>query len=254
MRTLNFVIGALLPLMASAQSTLQVSNLGETPTSSATIGSDAWIAQRFYIVSSDTNTYTLDSVQLLLTPASGDPNGFAVSIYQGTGIPGDGPQTELATLTGSDDPASGGTLAYSASGLTLSSASDYYVVVSAATPIVQGSYSWSAVDPASFRTMSWTIQDVYFSSSNGSSWMLHAREKTFQLALYATLVPEPSTAALLGLGLAGLCLWRGRPPYSSKSQCRTAAFSFSESCAPETGETANSAYRVLQSINNRRCQ
>jgi hypothetical protein len=36
------VIG-LLPLMAQVQGTLYVSNLGQTPTGSASIGSDAWV-------------------------------------------------------------------------------------------------------------------------------------------------------------------------------------------------------------------
>ena len=100
-------IGVLLSLVISAQGTLQVSSIDDLPSGSVSIGSDSWIAQRFYIVPSDTNTYALDSVELLLELASGNPSDFRVSIYQGTGVPGGGPQNELVTLTGPSDPASG---------------------------------------------------------------------------------------------------------------------------------------------------
>ena len=71
----------LLPLTAGAQGTLYVSNLDQAATRSRAIGSDSWIAQTFFILTSDPNTYTLDAIQLLMNPATGNPSDFAVSIY-----------------------------------------------------------------------------------------------------------------------------------------------------------------------------
>src|SRR5881628_856888 len=89
---------------ASAQGTLYVSNLGQTPTGSAPVGSDASIAQSFFTLATDPNNYTLNSIQLLTDPASGSPSGFSVSIYNSGA--GGGPQSSLGSLAGAD-PAAG---------------------------------------------------------------------------------------------------------------------------------------------------
>src|SRR5664280_720145 len=86
-----------------AQGTLYVSNLGQTPTGSAAIGSDAWVAQTVF-TGTNPGGYMLNSVHLLMNAASGTPSGFAVSIYSKTGdpyrfnIPGDSPQSSLGSL------------------------------------------------------------------------------------------------------------------------------------------------------------
>ena len=187
-----------------------MSTLTEPTTGNMSVGSDSWIAQRFSVSSADTNLYTLDRVELLLDLPSGTPSDFGVSIYEGGGTPGDGPQNQVATLTGSSDPTSAGIYNYAAAGLTVSSATDYYVVVSAATPLSVGSYTWSSTDPSSFSSGSWTIHNTQSVSSNGSDWSLQFRERTFQMALYATPVPEPTIFALLGLGSLVLVMVRRR--------------------------------------------
>ncbi len=203
--TLVPAIGLLLP--PKAQGMLYVSNLGQTPTGSASIGSDAWIAQEFF-TGNDSSGYTLNSIQLLMNAASGNPSGFTVSLYSssssGNGTFGDG--SSLGILTGSD-PRAGGIFTYTASGLTLSPYTYYFIVLTAATPVAEGAYVWSEGRYA-FGSNQWEILFDYYNSANGSSWTGHARSGAFQMAIDATPVPEPATYALAGLGLAALSFWR----------------------------------------------
>ncbi len=195
------------PSFVQAQGTLYVSNLGQASTGSASIGSDSWIAQGFYIFATDPNTYTLNSIQLLMNPASENPAGFSVSIYSNASLGGI-PQNNLGNLNGPANPSAGGLFTYAASDITLSGGFTYYVVVTAATPVAQGSFVWSAANGAG--NGNWIITDLYYSSANGSSWTGHGRQNVFQMAIYATPVPEPATYALMGLGLACLSFWRHR--------------------------------------------
>jgi hypothetical protein len=192
---------------APAQGTLYVSNVGQTPTGNAAIGSDSWIAQSI-ITGTNFGGYVLDSVQLLMDAATGSPNGFSVSIYSSLG---GAPHNNLGNLVG-PDPSAGGVFSYTASSLELSPATFYFVVVTAATPVAQGTYVWSGANgPPYVGNEQWTIYDVFYSSSDGSTWTRHARENVFQMAVYADAVPEPSTLALAGLGPAALSLlWRRR--------------------------------------------
>ena len=198
MKKMNVVlmIGLLLPHFIQAQGTLYVSNLGQPTIDSMSIGSDSWVAQ-YFTTGTNADGYILNSVQLLMGAASGNPNGFTVSIYSspGNGAPG----SSLGSLSGSD-PAAGGLFTYTTSGIMLSPSTLYFVVVTAATPAAQGAYDWSAVFGNSNRSGDgWIISAGYYGSSDGSSWQF-SRDDTFQLAIYATAIPEPATLALAGLG------------------------------------------------------
>ena len=199
----SLAICALLSPVGTAQGNF-VSNLDQDPTLSKAIGSDAWIAQPFYIFVTDPNTYVLHRVQLRLDPVSGDPNGFSVSIYSAVnGIP----QNLLGDLRGPDDPPAAGIYTYNASGITVSSGHDYYVVARAATPIAEGSYSWSGLNTTT-QDGTWVIGARGFESSDGLHWTVLGREEVLHLALYATVVPEPAAFGLAGLGLGFLWLSR----------------------------------------------
>lgn len=188
----------ILTQQAPAQSTLYVSNLGQTPAGSAPIGSDAWIAQSFFTFVTDPNSYFLDSVQLLMNPAAGNPDGFSVSIYDS--LAGGAPQNNLGNLVGSE-PTAGGIFTFTASGITILQGRSYYVVATAQTPLAQGSYNWSAVFQTTTQNGNWNINDIYYSSADGSAWAKHLREDVFQMAIYATAVPEPATCSVVAMGL-----------------------------------------------------
>jgi hypothetical protein len=189
--------------VAPAQGTTYISNLGQTTIGSGHVASDSWLAQQF-ITGTNSTGYVLDSVQLLMGAGSGSPSGFTASIYSspGNGAPG----SSLGSLSGSD-PAAGGLLSYTASGLILSGSTYYFIVLTATTPMAQGAYEWSAAD--SFGRIitapgdPWTIPDNYFSSANGSSWTFNPRQNIFQFAINGTSVPEPGVSALLAFG--GFC-------------------------------------------------
>jgi hypothetical protein len=91
------------PSLVQAQGTLYVSNLGQTPTGSASVGSDAWIAETIITGTGD-NGYILNSIQMLMDSASGSPNGFTISIY--SSLSGQ-PYQNLGNLVGSN-PSAGG--------------------------------------------------------------------------------------------------------------------------------------------------
>ncbi len=107
--TLVPVIGLLLPVMASAQGALYVSNLGASVGSIA-VGSNSWLAAGF-ATGINADGYALNSVQLVMTDASGNPNGFTVMLFAQNPyaiLPGN----SLGTLNGSADPATAGIYTY----------------------------------------------------------------------------------------------------------------------------------------------
>ncbi len=215
MRKTFLAIALILPALARAQGTIYISNLDQTTTGSASIGSDSWIAQGFYILPTDPNAYVLDSIQLSMSPASGNPSEFAVSIYSAP-VGSVGPVDDLGSLTGPDHPAGAGIYTYAASGITLSSSLDYYVVATAGTPVTQGAFNWSAALQGGSQSGTWVIGGGYASSSDGSNWTGHIRLDVFQLAINATPVPEPATWVLAGLGLLLLVIRRCQPRRSTK--------------------------------------
>jgi hypothetical protein len=169
--------------------------LGLPATGSGPIGSNSWVAQTF-VTGANSGGYLLNSVLLGMDVPSGTPGGFTVSIYSKTGDPhsesepGDSPQNSLGSFTGLE-PTTPGIFDYTNPGIMLSPSTWYFVVVTASTSTNSGSYAWSATSGL-IQTNSFTIQDEFFSSSNGLNWTWYPRQKTFQLALYASAVPPPN--------------------------------------------------------------
>jgi len=185
----------LLPQATNAQGKLYISNLSQTPTGSGAIASDSWVAQTL-VTGTNAGGYMLNAVQLLMGTPSGAPSGFTVSIYSKTGdphslrIPGDSPQSSLGSLTGLE-PIASGIYTYTTPGILLSPGTFYFLVLTATTSTNTGSYLWSAAAGV-LQTNRFTIDDSYFSSSNGAAWTWYPRQRTFQLGLYASATPPPN--------------------------------------------------------------
>ena len=179
-----------------------LSNLGLPSSGSVPVGANGWYAADF---STGTNGggYSLDSIQLAMTDPSGNPGGFTVTIY--TGIDAHGgifPGTGVAALSGSGNPATSGLYTYvPLSSLTLLPNMEYFVVVSAATDIASGSYSWSVANTGSpgYNTYHWGGEIFFAQSSDGVNW--NYTSGTYgQFSLDATPTPEPGGVFLLAMG------------------------------------------------------
>jgi hypothetical protein len=202
------VLGLLAQQIAVAQgTTTYLSNLGQASAGSLAVGSDSWFAAPF---GTGTNAagYVLDSVQLALADAAGSPIGFTVMLYAGSQA-GAGPANYLATLHGSLDPVAAGVYTFTpGSTLTLRRRTDYFIVLTAGTPIAVGAYHWSFAATSAYNPSDgWFAGLSVYTSGNASGpWIVRGGSYA-QFAISGKLVPEPSTLALLALG-GGLLVWR----------------------------------------------
>ena len=207
------LVGLLNQQIALAQGTTYVSTLGLTPTGSASVGSDSWLAMTFF-TGTNSAGYSLDSIQLRMADALGNASGFSVMIYNNGAWPGGvNPGTNLCTLNGSLDPVTTGVYTYTpTSSLALPPRTAYFIVLTAGTPVANGTYMWSVASPgAPSVSDGWGANLALRSSSDGSNWRFPTPYTFAQFAISGTPVPEPSTLGLLALG--GLLLvWHHRKP------------------------------------------
>jgi len=204
---------ALIPQIATAQGILTyLSNLDQPSTGSNPVGSDSWYAALFR-TGTNASGYDLNSIQLGMTDASGNPNSFTVMVYGAVQPPGASfmPGSSLGTLDGSLNPATSGIFTYTdASNLMLLPHTVYAIVLTAGTTVANGAYEWSYAGADSYNPSGGWADDggSVYTSNNGSSWTPISGVNS-QFAINATPVPEPSSEILLGLG--GLAfLWRRR--------------------------------------------
>ena len=191
------------------------SNLGQTSSGSLAVGSDSWLAALF-ITGTNSGGYTLDSIQLGMANASGNPGNFAVMLYGNGNYPGAiDIGTNLGTLNGSLNPVSSGIFTYTtASNLILSPMTEYFIVLTAATVVANGAYNWSYVSTDFYSPIDgWSSRGVFetvLTSSDGLSWSPNLSSGHYaQFAINATAIPEPGVIGVLGLG--GLAfLWHRR--------------------------------------------
>jgi len=201
-----FAVGLLFPQTARSQGTIFVSSLSQPSAGSLAVGSDSWQADYFRTGNNQAG-YALDSVELAMTPATGDPSGFTVMLYS-AGVNQTLPASRLDTLTAaSGDPVTSGIFTYTASDVTLSPLTDYFIVVTAGNPVASGAYAWSFENTApTDANGGWQGDNGISYSSDGSHWNFANGEP--QLALTATTIPEPETLYLLGLSGVLFLVWR----------------------------------------------
>ena len=210
---LVLAVALLAPQIVQAQGTMTyMSNLDQASAGSLAVVSDSWLAAEFE-TGTNSSGYLLDSIQLEMTDATGNPSGLTVMLYRSAaGVPSPAtPGISLGTLVGSLNPVSGGIFTYSpASNLTLSPQIDYFIVLTARTAVADGTYQWSDVGANSYNPSGGWAYNGSLASGNGSilSWNSISGDYV-QFSINATPIPEPGVFALLGLG--GLAfLWHRR--------------------------------------------
>lgn len=211
-RIVLVVVALCVPQMVHAQGTTYISNLGQSSSGSDAVGSDSSLAIVF-LTGPNAGGYSLNSVQLAMTVASGNPGSFTASIYS-NGDPTTGaiPGSSLDTLTGSANPATAGIYSYtSAANFTFSPGTFYCVVLTAGTPVANGAYGWSLAGAYPDNPPDSWGDAALWHSSNGSSWSFgpYVPNVYPQFAINASAVPEPCISTLFVLG--GLVLlWHRR--------------------------------------------
>lgn len=187
------------PQATEAQGTITyLSNLGQLSTGSLAVGSNSWLAAEFH-TGNNASGYLLNSIQLGMTDASGNPRNFTAMIYTWVGFSGIFPGSSLGTLDGSLNPVSNGVYTYTDdSNITLSPNDFYFIVLTAGTAIANGAYEWSLDNTVPPFSIGWTQDNAFYQSSNGLSWI--GNIGAFEYAINATAVPEPSSSFFLLLG------------------------------------------------------
>jgi hypothetical protein len=150
-----------------------------------------------------------------MTDASGNPSSFAVMLYANSGNPFTIlPGSSLDTLNGSANPSTAGTYTYTTgSTITLSPSTDYFVVLTAATTVADGSYNWnvsSTYSPISIG--GWGGDNILAQSTDGLNWNFITGNYPL-FAVNATPTPEPSVGIYLSLGgilLLGFGRWKAK--------------------------------------------
>ncbi len=211
LRSIIVALAALVPpLLAEAQGTTFVSNLGGTPAGSSPVGSDSWLGI-YFRAGTNAGGYTLETVQLGMTNGLGDPSDFTAMLYSAKpSLLSPQPGNNLGTLSGSLNPVTAGVYDYTpASSLTLTPSTDYFIVLTAGTAVATGSYQWINTTTPPNLNGGWLAGSLFFQSSDGSSWH-SASGADPEFAIWARNVPEPCTWALLFTGAWFLFLRRRR--------------------------------------------
>jgi hypothetical protein len=191
-----------------AQEITYLSNLEQPSAGSLAIGSDSWVAGLFG-TGNNADGYVLNSIQLGMGNASGNPSGFTVMVYSAT-RGSLTPESNLGTLDGSANPSTAGIYIYTpTTDVTLSRNTVYDIVLTSETAVANGAYEWSYGSHAGNNTYNpiggWNGSEdpssaggFLYTSTDGLSW----NEDGFnpQFAINATAIPEPSASFLLLLG------------------------------------------------------
>lgn len=186
------------PLSVAAQGTFYLSNLSEPAHWRAPhITATAWSAQKFQ-TGGDAEGYVLDAVQLTMDDSIRAPTGFSVSLHSvdETGNPG----VSIAVLSGAM-PSLAGVYTYTGSGVTLLPFTEYFIVASATSSSPEGAYLWKYAETTIYESLDGWQMSLNQYRGSGSSWSVFGTTP-YHFGISATPVPEASTIALAGMGIA----------------------------------------------------
>ncbi len=185
--------------VAKGQGTVYLSNLGDPSTGSATVGSDSWLAASI-VTGFNSSGYELNSIQLAMTDATGNPSDFRVMLYTAAIGASVLPGSNLGNLEGSANPSTAGTYTYAPTAdIFLSPNSIYFIMLTADTIVANGAYGWTESTSYPNSNDGWFGGGAILHSNDGlDNW--HPLGTYCQYALAATAIPEPTSAFLLLLG------------------------------------------------------
>ena len=157
-----------------------LSNLDQASAGSLAVGSNSWVAFGFQ-TGSDASGYVLNSVQMAMTDASGNPSGFTVLLCSASPFPGLGivwaPAGGIGTINNSLSPTTGGIYTFTAvSNLTLAPNGNYFIVLTSGTGVGDGAYELSYTGATNnILSNGWVGYGGVWTSTNGA---LHALART----------------------------------------------------------------------------
>jgi hypothetical protein len=209
-----FAVALATSQLLQAQGTMTyLSSLSQTPTSTLPVASDYWLAALFF-TGTNSSGYMLDSIQLGMADASGNPTNFTAMIYSAFIGGAVLPENSLGTLSDSLDPSTAGTYTFtSVSNLLLSPSTFYFIVLTAGTAVANDAYSWSESAFPPNSSGAWSAGNAVIHSGDGiSGWSSdpspYAYSGIGQFAINATAIPEPDVLGLFGLGSLAIIWYR----------------------------------------------
>jgi hypothetical protein len=205
-----FVISATQTVLGQGSVTF-LSNVDQNSAGGSAVGSDSWLAAGF-VTGNNAGGYVLNSVELGMTDASGNPSDLTVMIYSRANFLGISPGANLGTLDGAASPATAGNYNYTPSStIALSPGTDYFIVLTSMAAVADGAYNWSYAGANNYNPAGgWVSFGGGWTSGNGSSWNA-ATSVLSQFAIDATAAPEPGAVGLLALGGLVFGWWRWKP-------------------------------------------
>jgi hypothetical protein len=186
------------PWSVAAQGTLYLSNLNEPAHWRAPhITATRWSAQKFQ-TGGDAGGYVLNAVQLTMDDSLGSPTGFSVSLHSIDVA--SNPGVAISVLSGVM-PSLAGVYTYTASSVTLLPLTEYFIVASATSSSPEGAYLWKYAETADYQSLAGWQMSLHQYAGSGSSWGVFGTTP-YHFGISATPVPEASTIALTGMGIA----------------------------------------------------
>jgi hypothetical protein len=199
-------MACLLSPQIRAQGTITyLSNLGQPSMSGnglGGVGSDSWLAAGF-LSGNNIGGYMLNSIQLSLADASGNPTAFTAMLYgKDNNFTAIHPGSSLGSLDGSTNPTTDGIYTYTPdSSMFLSPNTIYFIVLTDGTSIANGAYEWNYIPGSpTFNLIDHWAGTGFYQSNTDSVGSWTTLSANAQFAVNAMAIPEPSSFALVFLG------------------------------------------------------